>query len=233
MPLTLDWPEIVRRLLLALAAGLAIGFNRTERGRPAGLRTTTLVCLAAALSMVEANLLLSTAGKTQSSFAQFDVMRLPLGILTGMGFIGAGTVLRRDQMVLGVTTAATLWFVTVAGLCFGGGQVALGAFATVLALGVLWGLKQVERRMRQERLGTIHLKVRGGGETDQELENGLLTAGLKIMSWSAMDSERNITCEVRWAGRPTDTTLPPILNTLAQRADVLQLEWNEMFPHGL
>jgi len=80
-----------------------------------GLRTTLLVCLAAAISMVSVNLFLATAGKPSDSFVVLDLMRLPLGILTGMGFIGGGAILRRDGLVVGVTTAATLWFVTVMG----------------------------------------------------------------------------------------------------------------------
>ena len=72
--------------------------------------------------MIQTNLLLATAGKSADSFVVLDLMRLPLGILTGMGFIGGGAILRRDGFVLGVTTAATLWFVTVIGLCFGAGR---------------------------------------------------------------------------------------------------------------
>ena len=126
MPLTLTWQDIAIRLALSVVAGGLIGLDRGEHGRPAGLRTTLLVCLAAAVSMVQANLLLATTGKAGNSFVVLDLMRLPLGILTGMGFIGGGAILRRDGFVLGVTTAATLWFVTVMGLCFGGGQIKLG-----------------------------------------------------------------------------------------------------------
>ena len=67
-----------------------------------------------------------TTGKPTDSFVTLDLMRLPLGILTGMGFIGAGAILKKGDIVLGVTTATTLWFVTVLGLCFGGGQWILG-----------------------------------------------------------------------------------------------------------
>ena len=112
MPLTLTWQEIALRLALATLVGAAVGFDRGDHGRPAGLRTTLLVCLAAAVAMIEANLLLVTSGKALDSFATLDVMRLPLGILTGRGFIGGGAILRRDGFVLGVTRAA-LWFVTV------------------------------------------------------------------------------------------------------------------------
>ena len=126
MPINLDWQHVLLRLLLTVTAGLVIGFNRGEHGRPAGMRTTLLVGLAASLSMIQANLLLNSVGKTQDSFVVLDLMRLPLGILSGMGFIGAGAILRKDNLVLGVTTAATLWFTTMMGLCFGGGQLGFG-----------------------------------------------------------------------------------------------------------
>ncbi len=67
---------------------------------------------------IQVNLLLTVRGKALDSYIVMDLMRLPLGILSGMGFIGGGAILRRDNMVLGVTTAATLWFVTVMGLAF-------------------------------------------------------------------------------------------------------------------
>src|ERR1700683_830561 len=107
MPLTLTWQEIALRLALSVVAGTLIGLDRGEHCHPAGLRTTLLVCLAAAVAMIQANLLLDTTGKAGDSFITLDLMRLPLGILTGMGFIGGGAILRRDSLVVGVTTAAT------------------------------------------------------------------------------------------------------------------------------
>src|ERR1700693_1631613 len=120
MPITIEWPEIALRLALTVVAGTLIGLNRSEHGHSAGLRTTLLVCLAASVSMIQVNLLLSMAGKSPGSFAVLDLMRLPLGILSGMGFIGAGAIVRYGSLVRGLTTATTLWFLTVLGLCFGG-----------------------------------------------------------------------------------------------------------------
>ncbi len=90
MPTVLDGREILLRLVLTVAAGLAIGWNRGEHGRPAGMRTTLLVCLAASLSMLQANSMMGSVGRASDSFVMIDVMRLPLGVLSGMGFIGAG-----------------------------------------------------------------------------------------------------------------------------------------------
>jgi uncharacterized membrane protein YhiD involved in acid resistance len=97
MQTEIAWWEVAVRLLLSSAAGATLGANRTEYGRAAGLRTTVLVCLTASAGMVLANLLLNTTGKTPDSFISLDVMRLPLGILTGMGFIGAGAILHNDR----------------------------------------------------------------------------------------------------------------------------------------
>ena len=141
MPLNPTWEDIALRLLLTLVAGALIGFNREAHGHAAGLRTTMLVCLAASVAMILANMMLTVSGKTDSSFVRIDVMRLPLGILTGVGFIGGGAILQRDKLVAGVTTAATLWLVTVIGLCFGAGDIWLGVAATAISFFVLWLLK--------------------------------------------------------------------------------------------
>ncbi|WP_409528093.1 MgtC/SapB family protein [Rhizobium sp.] len=115
MPITPSWTEIVFRLTATLIAGILIGINRERGGHAAGLRTNVLVSLAACLSMIQANLLLSTS---QTANGSMDVLRLPLGILTGVGFIGGGAILRRRDVATGVTTAATLWLMTAIGLCF-------------------------------------------------------------------------------------------------------------------
>jgi putative Mg2+ transporter-C (MgtC) family protein len=175
MPLTLQPHDIALRISLTFLAGLLIGFDRGEHGRPAGMRTTLLVSLAACLAMLQANALLNIAGKSPSSFVVLDLMRLPLGILSGMGFIGAGAILRRDSLVIGVTTAATLWFVTVVGLCFGGGQITLGLLGLGLGLLVLWCMRWVEQRTMQDRHATLRLVADASGPNEDQIR-ALLTA---------------------------------------------------------
>jgi putative Mg2+ transporter-C (MgtC) family protein len=144
IPLSPSWQEICVRLALTMIAGAIIGFNRGARGHAAGFRTTILVGLAASVAMIQANILLPLAGKTPESFAVMDLMRLPLGVLTGVGFIGGGTILKKGDLVTGVTTAATIWLMTVIGLCLGGGQLALGIATTALAVITLWLLKWID-----------------------------------------------------------------------------------------
>jgi putative Mg2+ transporter-C (MgtC) family protein len=144
MTTPLGWTDMALRLALTVLAGILLGYNRSEHGKAAGMGTTLLVCLAASIAMLQVNLLLPMSGRPPDSFVMNDLMRLPLGILTGEGFIGGGAILRGDDMVVGVTTAATLWLATVIALCLGGGRLALSVAATLLGLLTLWVLKWVE-----------------------------------------------------------------------------------------
>jgi putative Mg2+ transporter-C (MgtC) family protein len=229
MPFTLTWGDIAVRLACTLIAGILVGADRGERGKAAGIRTNVLVCLAASLSMILANGMLGTAGKNSSSFAQLDMMRLPLGILSGMGFIGAGAILRKGEMVLGVTTAATLWMVTMLGLCFGAGKILLGTAGLVLTLFTLWGLKVVERHMPQEHRGTLCV-VSGSEELSRELRDLVTQSGMRVHAWT-VDSSREsarvtVECELRWQAREREQHgEPALIESLRQRPDVERLRW--------
>ena len=227
MPLSLSWADIALRLLLTVIAGGIIGANRGEHGRPAGLRTTILVALAACMSMIEANLLLGTAGKTPGSFATLDPMRLPLGILTGMGFIGAGAIIRRDDMVVGVTTAATLWFVTMVGICFGSGQLIFGAVASALGFLVLWGLKHLEMWKMMQWHGVLTLIAQG--EQEDEVFAILKAAGYSVRTTTATVVSRTgrhrFVYELRWQGRRPREKTPEFVRELAVLPGIKQVTW--------
>jgi putative Mg2+ transporter-C (MgtC) family protein len=179
MPLYPSWSEVAARLLLTMIAGAIIGTNRGVRGHAAGLRTTILVGLAASVAMVQANVLLSVEGKTNTSFGVMDLMRLPLGILTGVGFIGGGAILRRGDLVTGVTTAATLWVMTVIGLCFGGGQIELGIAATILTTFTLWVLKWADERIPRDHSAIVVIAGKVGSSIAVELPAAIATLGYK------------------------------------------------------
>ena len=216
------------RLGLSVLAGMLIGINRSQHGRPAGLRTTLLVCLAACVAMIQTDLLLSTMGKTPEAFSVMDVMRLPLGILSGMGFIGGGVILKRDNLVLGVTTAATLWFTTVLGLCFGGGQLALGSVALVIGLIVLWGVSLLENRIHRDRLGLLKVIVDERGITEEELRRRLGPSGYHVVLSAATYENHNpleLQFEVAWRGLPREALAPGFLSSLAQDPQISRLEW--------
>jgi putative Mg2+ transporter-C (MgtC) family protein len=233
MPIALTWSEIAVRLLCTVVAGALIGMNRTEHGRAAGLRTSILVALAACIAMLQVNLLLPLAGRTSDSFVMNDLMRLPLGILSGMGFIGAGAILRRDNFVVGVTTAASMWFLTVIGLCIGGGQIALGLVGVILGIFSLAGLKPIEDRMRQDHRGKLLIVTGISGPEEDEIRGILETAGFRISSsaFAAANAadRQEFSCEVNWRARPYATKVPEAIRLLSARPGVVRIAWT---PHA-
>ncbi|MDH6232122.1 putative Mg2+ transporter-C (MgtC) family protein [Mesorhizobium soli] len=225
MPLNPSWQEILLRLLLTVVAGALVGLNREAHGKAAGFRTTILVGLAAAISMIQANLLLSVAGKTPESFATMDVLRFPLGVLTGVGFIGGGTILRKGDLVSGVTTAATLWVMTAIGLAFGGGQLWLGIAGTLLTLVTLLALKWVDLRIPRQHHATVALGT--GGATAPDLAAILKAQGYEAR-FAGTDrlgraGAQRFLFDVSWT-RPEPSELPPgLLTTLAQYGEVEEI----------
>jgi len=194
------------------------------------MRTTILVALAACVAMLQANLLLGAAGKPPTSFVVLDLMRLPLGILTGMGFIGGGAILRKGELVVGVTTAATLWFVTVIGLCFGGGQLGLGIAGTLLAVFTLWVLHWVERRIPRERQGMLAVTALTSDVPEEEIRAALAAEQCKILSSAGTYGEhaalRELRFQIQWSTKEKDIRTPRFVERLAQNPNVLKLEWS-------
>jgi putative Mg2+ transporter-C (MgtC) family protein len=220
VPLALTWSEIAIRLFGAVAAGALIGMNRSEHGRAAGLRTSILVASAACIAMLQVNLLLPLAGRPSDSFVMNDLMRLPLGILSGMGFIGAGAIVRRGNFVAGVTTAATLWFLTV---------IALGVIGAALGIVVLTGLKLIEDRMKQDRQGKLLVVSGLVGPDEDEIRRTLQNGGFRISSCAfaaALGAETwELSCDLHWQAKPYDTEVPEAVRLLTAREGVIRIAW--------
>jgi len=122
--------EMVLRLLLAAVLGAMIGYQRARAGKPAGLRDYTLICVGAALFTVAS--LYGFGG------VAVDPSRVAAGIVTGIGFLGAGAIIRREEgVVAGLTTAATIWVVAAIGLAAVAGLYVVSAVTAVIALIVL------------------------------------------------------------------------------------------------
>ena len=218
--------DIALRLFAALVAGGIIGLDRSTRGRIAGLRTTILLCLAATGAMIEANLMLGVMGRTQGAFTTMDALRFPLGILSGIGFIGAGVIVRRGNLVTGVTTAATMWLVTVVGLILGAGYIWFGGALTILAFLVLSILKHVEPRLTREHRGHLRLRLEGAGPSNKDICAIIARAGYKISSFAvSYDGSRRIECHLEWYSGGAQDHAPELVEQLAARADILSVEW--------
>src|SRR5512137_1801072 len=154
--------DVAGRLLLGALLGGGIGLERQVHGRPAGFRTHLLVCVASVLLMiVSQSLVLGGEG------ARFDPGRLAAGAITGVGFLGAGVVLKSGLSVHGLTTAACLWIVSAIGLATGSGLYFAAVLSFAITLVSLWLLRYVEDRL--PRLAYKHVTIVVDRDVSEEL----------------------------------------------------------------
>jgi putative Mg2+ transporter-C (MgtC) family protein len=139
-------------LALSLVAGTIIGLERESHGRAAGLRTTILVCVAAAVAMILFQGFFDQCLATGGTFRP-DPARLATGILSGMGFLGAGAIIREGNVVRDVTTAAVLWFVTIFGLPKLEGLIQSDWYGVLTVTITMEGLSEQELKQRIEEAG--------------------------------------------------------------------------------
>lgn len=152
-----DWPwltTVVLRLIIAFILGALVGYEREQASRPAGFRTHTLVCVGAALVILTSEYML----RSYRPDITFDPTRMGAQVISGIGFLGAGTIIRTGASVRGLTTAASLWAVACIGLAAGSGFYGGAVIATVLAVIILTGLKKFEKRLSEKR-GNTNLQI--------------------------------------------------------------------------
>ncbi|MCM3060921.1 MgtC/SapB family protein, partial [Bacillus subtilis] len=137
--------ELVMRLVLAAALGSVIGFERERLSWAAGLRTHMLVCVGSTLIMIVSAFGFADVLGT-SDHVVLDPSRIAAQVVSGIGFLGAGSILLRGEIVRGLTTAASLWSVAAIGLAVGGGLYVASISATIIILIILDGIKPLERR---------------------------------------------------------------------------------------
>jgi putative Mg2+ transporter-C (MgtC) family protein len=187
------WPTLVELLrlellgavLLAVVCGGAVGLERELRGKAAGLRTNILICVGATLF-------------TQLSIDLADVNgdpgRLAAQIVSGIGFIGAGTILHSRGAVTGLTSAATIWVVAAIGVALGSGAVLEGVGVTLLMLFVLRGLGWIEGQVRRQATeATISVEVPSGDDQIARVEETVRSCGLEIADMHALPAREGRT----------------------------------------
>jgi putative Mg2+ transporter-C (MgtC) family protein len=165
-----DW-ELILRLLLAALLGSAIGIERERLVWAAGLRTHMLVCVGSCLIMI-----VSAYGFTEVIGPRviLDPSRIAAQVVSGVGFLGAGSIILRNEVVKGLTTAASLWAVAGLGLAVGGGLYLAAGAATVIILIILAGIKPLEERFRSTRQSVeIHLSAPSGSMSVGRLQQAM------------------------------------------------------------
>jgi putative Mg2+ transporter-C (MgtC) family protein len=144
---TLDWPEVLLRVALAAVLGGVLGLEREFREREAGLRTHLLVCVGSALFTIVSAYGFSEFLRSGEAVVRADPTRIAAQIVTGIGFLGAGAIIRQGLSIRGLTTAATLWVVAAIGLATGAGYYSAAVITTGVALAALWPLRALAYRM--------------------------------------------------------------------------------------
>jgi putative Mg2+ transporter-C (MgtC) family protein len=139
--------DAARNLGAALLAGSAIGIERSFNGRPAGFRTHALVCVSSALLMLVTTYQPSWLGRVPLETVRTDPTRMAQGIMTGIGFLGAGVIFKEGLTVRGLTTAASIWMTAAIGTLLGVGYFVPGALATGITLFTLGLFRLVEAKM--------------------------------------------------------------------------------------
>jgi putative Mg2+ transporter-C (MgtC) family protein len=227
----MDFQDILLRIGAAFVGSMIIGWERQSHGRPAGLRTTMLACVAAAIAMIISELVfVETAAMPNVGSWRPDPARLGAGILTGIGFLGGGAILKHHDFVLGVTTAATVWFMTVIGLAFGSGLFALGTLGVVLAMVVLYVLPGLERHIKTDAYATLKVTARPGSLTLEELQTKLAGLGLHVTSLKlGFDKEIGVTTfitAVKYAKQELVANAHGVMNVFSAMPGVLKVEWD-------
>ena len=165
--------ELMLQLGLATLLGGAIGLERELGGKPAGLRTNILICLG---SVLYTHISIAMMGANSP-----DPTRVAGQIVTGVGFIGAGTILHARGAIVGLTSAATIWVVAAIGVALGSGYYLEGVGTTLIVLAVLAGLGRVEKLVeRQSMRRTIVVHARQGPTVLEDLESLVRRAGLDV-----------------------------------------------------
>ncbi len=188
----MPYGEFLGRLVLAALLGGVIGLEREVHGRPAGIRTYLILSLGTALLMVLSEyLLVAYHGKFPGLGLQGDPGRIAGQAITGIGFLGAGVIIRYKDSIRGLTTAACVWLVCSVGLAVGAGFYAVGVAVTVLALLALIGLKAMERHMRKDWFE--ELKVSSADLPGQvtRMEDLIVQRGFEVISFGLQrDAEK-------------------------------------------
>ena len=151
--------DLSLRLVVAAALGLAVGFEREIHGHPAGLRTHMLVAVGSGLFTVMSAYGFSTVAGDLTGTAPIDPTRIAAQIVSGIGFLGAGAILKDGIVIRGLTTAASLWATSAVGMAAGAGEYLIAAVATAVILVSLWPINALAQRLHGTEVPEVQLRL--------------------------------------------------------------------------
>ncbi len=179
-----DIGTVFGKLFIAAVLGGLIGWERERRGRPAGLRTHLLVCVGVTLIMlVSEHIFVQYQGYKQDSILRIDPARIASHVVTGIGFLGAGTIMRFKGSVRGLTTAASLWVVAGIGLAIGIGFILPAIFTAFIAIMTLILLPKVESEIKKDKYITMKMLISGQEHFLDNIRSVLERYSLKLQTY--------------------------------------------------
>lgn len=174
-------PEQLLRIAVGALLGGVIGFERDIHGRQVGLRTHLIVAMAAATFMVISENFVYFQHYTKDDLIALDPSRIAASIVTGIGFLAGGSILRSGLTIRGLTTAAGLWLVTSIGMCAGAGMYVEGVAVTGMGMLALTTLRRFERREDTRTLRRISLVLGEEARGLHDVSNVLAELGAEIV----------------------------------------------------
>ena len=227
-PSVLTEYDMLLRLCLGFAAGAIIGFERSSRRQVAGLRTHILIATGATLLMLLSIYLpqqFSSAGRPG------DPGRIAAQVVSGIGFLGAGAIIRLGNNIRGLTTAASLWFVAAVGLAIGGGMFIVAGGALVLALITLMLLSIVEKKIfPSERFKLLEISYKDNNPKTMEALNIIKGAGIVIQSMDVNQGSKDKGTKLRLLVRiPVSADIASIARSIKTLGNVGKVEIKEKY----
>lgn len=214
-----EYLKMLSHILAALIAGGIIGFERSFRGRPAGFRTHTLVCLSSSLLMLVTLYQWKWLPGLHIDSIKTDPTRMAQGIMTGIGFLGAGVIYKESYTVRGLTTAASIWITAAIGILLGVGFFFPAVVVTILTISVLAAFRWIERKMPTEKYIHHHIRFnRNNPIPEPELRKILKNHGFSVSNMSYRITNNGQFIEYRTVLETTDirntATLSETLRTM-------------------
>jgi putative Mg2+ transporter-C (MgtC) family protein len=212
-----------------MAAGLVLGLERESHGRAAGLKTTILACVASCLAMILSEDFYRESFVQGSGMLRPDRARLAAGILTGIGFLGAGAIIRQGTLVRGVTTAAVLWYITILGLAFGSGHLIIGGMGAGIAMFALFALPYVEQYVKKDSYAGVTVTLGIDGVTDEDVRKRLEALKVRVQrisfDYDVAGSKRTLHLDVKLRRKDIFNLSRQVAESLTACPGVSRVKW--------
>jgi len=218
--------EIILRLILAAVLGAIVGLERERKNWTAGMRTHMMVCLGSSLMMMVSSY--GFADVLNTDHVTLDPSRIAAQVVSGIGFLGAGTIiLLRQGIVRGLTTASGLWTVAGVGLACGGGMYFAASITTVFALVILWALQPIEKRLVQRYTQrTLKLTLQDTVNPMQLLDEWFDMEEIKLANFSYHKALNETTVELKFDEKGADNIMKA-LETIKDHSAIKDISWSK------